>query len=879
MQIDRTRPALMREPHLVAIALAASLATLGPASGVARAQPGGQEQAAVGAAGRRTVVAGQYPAGGFKRAMLGSGYRELWATPISVEVLDLKTEAGGLTPVVRVGGQQTKGLALAGADGRSYTFRGLEKDASHLLDAIDPELKDSLVADLLNDLMSAQHPASELVARGLLDAAGIPCPPWRIVTLPDDPALGRFQEDFAGAIGVFAPYPQPATDGRPGFLGATQIIDHLELYQRLEAGTDTADSRALLKARLVDILMGDWDRHRKQWRWAKLPDKVAWTPIPEDRDQAFSRYEGFIPSRVRRADPRFQSFGPKYPDIRGLTSNGSEQDRLLLVGLSREDFLGTAQALKQQVTDAVIESAARLMPPEWYAQDGPRLTSALRARRDALPEIAAKYYENLAQRVDVYLTARDEQVDAKRLAGGDLEVSVRVVGPGHPVEAPVFHRVFLRKETEEVRIYAQAGNDTVRVTGGGSGPRVRVIGGAGNDTLDATAAGGAKLSDSQGDNRSIEAPLDDHPYKKPPPPRNAPWIPPRDFGGQKLGVPVVSYGSDLGVFLGYGYSFQSYGFRKSPFANLQVVNGGWSFAQEAGRIGYSGEYHRENRRSFFGMYAYASGVEVLRYYGSGNEIEAPEDQTFYKAYATQYLLYPTYKLPFAKHGLFTLGPVAKYTQERRTDDPTYVATVEPYGFGDFGELGVHGVLSWDGRDSAVFPRRGVFAAARASYVFEAWDVEEDFGQVNGNLNAYVPLGGHLTLAARVGGKKVFGKYPYFEGAALGQGGLGAVALEEPGNTLRGHRSRRYLGDSSVYANADVRLQISRMNIILPGTWGIVGFGDVGRVWLEGESSDTWHTSFGGGLWVSYLANRVAFSVGYAQGEDESLIYFGAGFGF
>ena len=125
---------------------------------------------------RRTVVAGSYEAGSLRRFFLGGDYRAAWATPVSVEVLDLAKEAGGLTPVRRVGGQQTKGLALTGADGRSYTFRGLEKDASHLLDVIDPELKDSVIAKLLNDQMAAQHPASELVARGILDAVGIPVP-------------------------------------------------------------------------------------------------------------------------------------------------------------------------------------------------------------------------------------------------------------------------------------------------------------------------------------------------------------------------------------------------------------------------------------------------------------------------------------------------------------------------------------------------------------------------------------------------------------------------------------------------------------------------------------------------------------------------------
>ena len=112
------------------------------------------------------------------------------------------------------------------------------------------------------------------------------------------------------------------------------------------------------------------------------------TPIPEDRDQAFSRYEGYLLARTRARDPRFQKFGPRYEGIGGLTYNGWDQDHRLLAGFTREDFVETAKEVAARVTDAAIEVAARRMPPEWYAVDGKRLVSDLRARRDALPEAA-----------------------------------------------------------------------------------------------------------------------------------------------------------------------------------------------------------------------------------------------------------------------------------------------------------------------------------------------------------------------------------------------------------------------------------------------------------------------------------------------------------
>ena len=105
------------------------------------------------------------------------------------------------------------------------------------------------------------------------------------------------------------------------------------------------------------------------------------------------------------------------------------------------------------------------------------------------------------------------------------------------------------------------------------------------------------------------------------------------------------------------------------------------------------------------------------------------------------------------------------------------------------------------------------------------------------------------------------------------------ALAEPEDTVRGYRARRYIGDASAWGNADLRLRISHITLVLPGAWGINGFGDVGRVWLKGESSDTWHTGVGGGIWLSLLNDRMAFSGGLAHSSQDDIFYFGGGFSY
>jgi hypothetical protein len=54
----------------------------------------------------------RYQAGPVHRFFLGENWRDLWCTPISVPVLDLRTHAGGLTPTEVGGGKETRSLKL-----------------------------------------------------------------------------------------------------------------------------------------------------------------------------------------------------------------------------------------------------------------------------------------------------------------------------------------------------------------------------------------------------------------------------------------------------------------------------------------------------------------------------------------------------------------------------------------------------------------------------------------------------------------------------------------------------------------------------------------------------------------------------------------------
>jgi hypothetical protein len=298
--------------------------------------------------------------------------------------LDLDAVGDGLTPIRTGGFGQSVSLHFRGADGRRYVVRSVDKDPTKRL---IPELKNTFVESIIQDQISALHPTGALVVDPLLEAAGILHATHRLVVIPNSPRLGEFRDEFAGMLGMLLLHPDEGADNTPGFAGSRRISGTEGFLEQLERGPcDRVDARAFLIARLFDFVIGDKDRHAGQWRWARYPEGACgvWRPIPEDRDQAFVDFDGVLMWATRRVRPQQVSFGAEYPGVKGLTFNGWEVDRELLVELERPVWDSLATALADQLTDATIDAAVRRLPPEHYRLTGAFLARALKARRDAL---------------------------------------------------------------------------------------------------------------------------------------------------------------------------------------------------------------------------------------------------------------------------------------------------------------------------------------------------------------------------------------------------------------------------------------------------------------------------------------------------------------
>ena len=521
--------------RLVRVVFCGALAAGGPvASSSGQAAP--PETAGAAKPETRTVVAGkEFDRGGNWRFWFGDGYRKAWTTPVALPVLDLKTEAGGLTPLRQIGGFQTEGLAMKGADGHGYTFRKLEKHPERVL---PKEWQESELRAVAIDQTSAAHPAATAIVGSLAQSVGIPFYGSRLAVMPDDPALGEFRQSFGGTVGTFDEYLGPGTRG------ITEVISTFDLWKKWkEDGLENrVDARAFLKARLFDLVVGNWDRHQAQWRWARFGSEPVWVPLPEDADQAFTRYEGKAMGAVRRVVPRFMRYSGEYPKrMEGLTTNNYDVTRWLLTRLEWPVFEEVARELASQMTDAVIDEAMRQMPPEWYAIDGAQMTKDLRQRRDGIVAYARKFYEHLADPVDVRGTDRADLATVEHLGDGTLRLTLAPLHGDGTAGAAYYERRFLPKETDEIRLYLYGGDDRVVATGANKdGIHLRVLTGDGNDTVDDSQGGGLDVQDPHGLDvrRGPGTKVSDHEWKNPAPEPDRPWLEPRNYGHWT--VPMVA---------------------------------------------------------------------------------------------------------------------------------------------------------------------------------------------------------------------------------------------------------------------------------------------------------------------------------------------------
>ncbi len=841
--------------------------------------------------------------------LLGNNYRGEWeATLKGIPVFDLEAERGGLEIVKKGGGQQTRSLRLEADNGRQYVLRSIEKFPEK---AVPIALRGTIAEDIISDQISASHPYGALVIPPMADAAGVFHTNPQLVYLPDDPALGEFRDDFANGLYLYEERPDDDHWKDAAYFGnAPDIISTADVIEKMGNDDDHfIDEDQVIRSRLFDIWIGDWDRHDDQWRWARYKDDddiKHYAPIPRDRDQAFFWSDGRLLnlSSRRWGQPKFQGFHETIRDVAGLSFNARHFDRTFLIQSEEAAWMEIARDLQSRLTDSLIEASVATFPTEIYNLHGKDIIRKLKRRRDDLAAYAREYYQFLSETVTITGSDEAERFTVDYFDNDSLVVrKYRVKEKSGEIKYLAYERSFNTEITKEIRLFGFEGDDRFILNGeADKAPTIRIIGGKGQDSVE---------DRSIIHKRRRNTVLYDKPetYLS-----SAGQVRDRRSGSIQVNqydrfefkydkaMPLVTGGfnPDDGVFLGGGVLIQKHGFRKEPYASQHKILASFAPRSASYSLSYRGDFIDVIRRTDIELTATIDEPSFGDFfYGFGNKTNFNDSlfeagRQFYRVRYSQWLFQPLLRVN-ARNGkhIFRAGPYYRAVKIRR-DENTQITDRFIIAYSEFvgrGEESAFPLLDTrrhyagarlgydlDLRDSETFPRLGLFWQNELTLAYQLNDEKFNHQRLNSDLSFYFTVGGGLrvTFAGRIGGQVNRGDFEFYQAARLG--GL---------SNLRGYRKLRFAGDQAFYTNFELRVQVLEVkSVLFPALLGFHIYRDQGRVWsdnpdlpVQNPEKAEWHRGIGGGIWLAPLGS-IVISTDYARSNDnEDAFYIRLGFFF
>ncbi|MBL7698743.1 MAG: BamA/TamA family outer membrane protein [Chitinophagaceae bacterium] len=809
---------------------------------------------------------------GLHRTFFGENYRKEWSADTKLPHIKISEVAGGLTPLRLGGGHQTISLRLAAKNGDEWVLRTIVKDPSVLL---PPALRETFARDVIDDAMSAQHPFSPLVVPDLAEAAGIPHAKPVIGIVQRDTMLGKFNDQFAGQVCLL--------EEREPFGNSDNSV---KMFAELDEDNDNkVDNKAFLKAMLLDLLISDWDRHPDQWRWVDVQKgkNKMYVGVPRDRDQAFYVNQGVAPwfASLPWMVPNLQGFKPEINHVKFSLMQHTFLSSRPTSHLSEKEWMSITDEFVKAITDEVIDNALKKLPKTAYDLRHNELSATLKKRRDNIPAAMKEYFRFMQKIVDVKLSDKNELVSIRDSSNKYLVVNVNKLTKNGDVGELLMNSAFDPSVTKEFRLYMGKGQDSVVIANKTSPVKIRLIGDEGEKQYNVIdAAKKVKTYDKTSDvsyygkTGMLRPHISDDTA-------NFNFVPANRFN---VWQPLIGFAlnRDDGFQLGLGSQFTRQGFRKSPYASLNRIMAYYAFSTSAFKIKYNGEWLR-----VLGKADLIANVDVLapqntqNFFGLGNETPFIKTGNFKRFYRTRFNLYqvtPAIRWRNEKTGaMFSIGPsLQHYAFDSSDNRGRFIVSsrIKSYDSVIIADnkthLGVVMNFTVNKKNSPIIPSEGYFLNVRVQGFGGANDKAKTFGQVIPEFSVYQKLNRKATIvvADRVGGGFTIGKSAFYQSLFIGGH-----------ENLLGYRQYRFAGEHMIYNNFEVRMKIANFTgYIIPGQFGAVGFFDVGRVWIDDEHSDVWHSGVGGGLFFA-PAQIVVINVIAGYSKEGWLPYVTMGFRF
>lgn len=772
----------------------------------------------------------------------GTNRRAEWATPVTVPVLMLDTAYGGLTPYERGGGNESRTLHLKTAGGKEYTLRSVTKSRD---DVVPPDFDNTFVETIIKDGISSSYPYASFALPVMQAKAGLLYTVPKLVYLPQQPLLDSFNTRFGNALYLIEQRPDGNWEEAANLGNHEDFTSSDKLINKLQEDIRYRTRQyAFIKARLFDMLIGDWDRHEGNWRWGKKEDgpNRSYTPIARDRDQAFYTHNGKLLDKMLPLGgfSYMQHFDHQMGDPVSLNTAAWDFDRFFSNEMTLQDWLKAANDLRSSLTNDVIAASVKQLPPEIYSISGQELIDKLILRREQLPAIAATYYHFIAKQVEIVGSEKKERFEVKATSDSTVLVEVsRIDKNGVTAASPAYRREFKASETDEIRIFGIAGDDVYTIDLQPAPLVVRIIGGLGKDSV---IHNGERIHIY--DNRdnvfqtgavrwhlSSDSAIHRYEYE--------------NYRRSSKGFsPAIGFNNPDRIYVGLKYSYTTHRWRRDPFATKQTFRVHYAIQQTAISAGYSALYP-----NLFGNWDLFidGGFDAIRwtnYFGTGNETTSPtKTNGYHRTLSREWLGDAGLRLDAGKNH-FEFACFYQRLKIKR-DTGSYVARYFMSAYEDqllpnnYG--GIWLSYQFESVNDEIVPTKGFTGFAKGSYA-RNFDQDEFFQHYTVKLQSYLPLGNKFSIAVVAGGSTMVGSDKLLNSARVYE-----HAVVGGARTLRGYRMERFWGKTAFYNNNELRFITKLRSYLLNARAGLIAFFDDGRVWMPGENSNTIHTSYGGGI--------------------------------
>ena len=830
-----------------------------------------------------------YDRSGFYKFLWGERYRSYFGKPVEAPMVKLDTLYGGLKVTKEGGGHQSFSLRLEDKDGKEYAMRSLRKSALKFLKFKLPgisyntdDYRDTWAEEVISDFFTTAHPYMQLVIDPLAEAIDVNHSDTELFYVPKQEQLGEYNENYGDELYYIERRPSEEQMNYKGYRrtitdDSGEVTDYestTDMLEKIKSDESyTIDQKSFIRARIFDMLLGDWDRHQDQWRWIEYENdegEKEFMPVPRDRDNALPRFDGTAMKFVKLFVPNtrmWETFDGDINSVKWLNNSGNKLDRALLTSYGPEVWADEAAIIKERITPEVIDKAFLRLPKEVQDETAETIKAGLLTRLQTLPKKAREYGKYLDRIVAITGTEKDDVFEVVKMDNGNTSVTVKRLLSDEKNEV-IYERTFNDKDTEQIWLYGLGDDDVYKVSGDGkANTRIKIVGGYGKDTYDIQNKKNLKVYDWEHEKIDVKSETPKMQLSDIYTTNNYHW---RYFKpNTNILVPTLGFRTDDGLFLGASDTFIKNGLNGNPFLQKHTLKANYYFNFEATELQYSGVFGNVMPKWNFEVDAYYTSDRYAKnFFGYGNETVNNEDalsRDYYRARLQQFkasagLAY--YSLRFK--ALFESFEVNENDQRlfnRSNFGP------EVFEHQNYGGMELSGY--YDNADAKDFPSKSIYIGLKAGYKTNLDFGDNKFGYASLKLgfNRRLISSGDLVFGTMaeystlVNPKEVF----FYHSPSLGGN-----------NGLRGFRDERFTGESYFYQSSDLKLRLKTyVTAVSPVTIGVYGGFDYGRVWQPNDSSNIWHTSQGGGFWISSL-QALTFNIGYFNSKESNLVQVGFG---